>query len=119
MRTSNQVGRPWMLDGKMLRGATGTPMRRIDLANRRFAEADPEPLTLANLTTKSLTFWIGLTVGGISRRRGLAPRRGLAWVLPECGGGNRAPGRVQAGISACPRRRWDSARRTGRSAGRR
>src|SRR3954469_7585811 len=54
-RTSYQVGRPWMFDGKMLRGLTGTPMRRIDFAKRVFAEADPEPFTLANLTTKSLT----------------------------------------------------------------
>ena len=39
----------------MLRGATGTPMRRIDFANSALALAEPEPLTLANLTTKSLT----------------------------------------------------------------
>ena len=44
-----------MFDGKMLRGLTGTPMRRIDRANSSLAEAEPEPLTLANLTTKSLT----------------------------------------------------------------
>src|SRR5438105_14552455 len=54
-RTSYHVGSPWMFDGKMLRGLTGTPMRRIDLAKSVFAEADPDPLTLANLTTKSLT----------------------------------------------------------------
>src|SRR6266851_1509562 len=54
-RTSYHVGRPWMFDGKMLRGLTGTPMRRIDLAKRVFADAEPEPLTLANLMTKSLT----------------------------------------------------------------
>src|SRR5258705_95532 len=54
-RTSYHVGRPWMLDGKMLRGLTGTPMRRIALAKSALAEADPEPFTLANLTTKSLT----------------------------------------------------------------
>src|SRR3546814_958396 len=53
-RTSYQVGRPWMLDGKMLRGLTGTPMRRMALANSSLADAEPEPLTLANLTTKSL-----------------------------------------------------------------
>ena len=53
-RTSYQVGRPWMLEGKMLRAATGTPMRRIDLPNNELALAEPEPLTLANLTTKSL-----------------------------------------------------------------
>src|SRR5215475_4471696 len=54
-RTSYHVGNPWMLDGKMLRGLTGTPMRRIDFANSVFALADPEPFTFANLMTKSLT----------------------------------------------------------------
>ena len=39
----------------MLRAATGTPMRMIDLAKRPLALAEPEPFTLANLTTKSLT----------------------------------------------------------------
>src|SRR5689334_25212514 len=53
-RTSYHVGRPWMLDGKMLRGLTGTPMRKIDFANSVLAEAEPEPLTLANLMTKLL-----------------------------------------------------------------
>ena len=50
-----------MFDGKMLRAATGTPMRRIDLANSALALAEPEPLTLANLTTKSLTLVYRLT----------------------------------------------------------
>src|SRR6201990_3314086 len=54
-RTSYQVGRPWMLEGKMLRAATATPMRMMDFAKSPLAEADPEPFTLANLTTKSLT----------------------------------------------------------------
>src|ERR1700742_2244555 len=53
-RTSYQVGRPWMFDGKMLRVATGTPMRMTLRAKSSLAEAEPEPLTLANLTTKSL-----------------------------------------------------------------
>ena len=44
-----------MFDGKMLRGLTGTPMRRRLRANSSFADAEPEPLTLANLMTKSLT----------------------------------------------------------------
>src|SRR5688572_8397239 len=44
-----------MFEGKMLRGETGTPMRRIERAKSSFAEAEPEPFTLANLTTKSLT----------------------------------------------------------------
>ena len=58
-RTSYQVGRPWMFDGKILRGLTGTPMRRIAFANNSFADAEPEPLTLANLTTKSLMASMG------------------------------------------------------------
>jgi len=45
---------PWMFDGKMLRGATGTPIRMMARANSSLAEAEPEPLTLANLMTKSL-----------------------------------------------------------------
>src|ERR1700730_2167460 len=68
IRPSNQVGTPWIVDGKMFRGATGTPMRRMALAKSRFADAEPEPLTLANLTTKSLTRWIGATVGFIRPR---------------------------------------------------
>ena len=44
----------------MLRGAIGTPIRRIDRANRRLALADPEPLTLAKRMTKSFTAWIGI-----------------------------------------------------------
>src|SRR5262249_21697940 len=62
-RTSYQVGRPWMLDGKMLRGDTGTPMRRIERANSSLALAEPEPLTLAKRTTKSFTLLIGLLLG--------------------------------------------------------
>src|SRR3546814_14171843 len=58
-----------MLDGKMLRGLTGTPMRRMALANSSLADAEPEPLTLANLTTKSLVDAIGTWVGVM---RGLA-----------------------------------------------
>src|ERR1700749_1481321 len=59
-RTSYQVGRPWMLDGKMLRGETGTPMGSMERDNVTLAAAEPEPLTLANLTTKSL---VALTCG--------------------------------------------------------
>src|SRR5438270_4850363 len=65
-----------MLDGKMLRGLTGTPMRRMLRANISLAEAEPEPLTFANLTTKSLTASIRgfvvmaavLAVGAMRRR---------------------------------------------------
>ena len=52
-----------MLDGKMLRGDTGTPMRSIERANSSLALAEPEPLTLANRTTKSFTLLIGLWAG--------------------------------------------------------
>src|SRR2546421_10498620 len=58
-----------MFDGKILRVATGTPMRRMERANNSFADAEPEPFTLANLTTKSLVALIGLDMaaglGGI------------------------------------------------------
>ena len=58
-----------MFDGKMLRGLTGTPMRRIAFANSSLADAEPEPLTLANLTTKSLIAAIGfMRVEGRLRR---------------------------------------------------
>src|SRR5438552_565357 len=60
IRTSYQVGSPWILDGKMLRELAGIPIRRIDLANRELALAEPDPLTLANLTTKSLTLRIAV-----------------------------------------------------------
>src|SRR5271170_6578015 len=52
-----------MFEGKMLRELAGIPMRRIDLANSALALAEPDPLTLANLTTKSLT----LCIAAISR----------------------------------------------------
>ncbi len=45
----------------MLRELAGIPMRRIDLANSALALAEPDPLTLANLTTKSLTLWIAVS----------------------------------------------------------
>src|SRR5207244_12213224 len=47
-----------MFEGKILRELAGIPIRRIDLAKSALALADPDPLTLANLTTKSLTLWI-------------------------------------------------------------
>src|ERR1700730_19384696 len=47
-----------MFDGKMFRELAGMPILRIDLANSELALAEPDPLTLANLTTKSLTLWI-------------------------------------------------------------
>src|SRR5580692_13206139 len=61
-RTSYQVGSPWMLDGKMLRVPTGTPLRSTHLANSSLALAEPEPFTLANLTTKSFVATRGLGI---------------------------------------------------------
>ena len=51
----------------MLREAMGTPMRRIDLANSWLALAEPEPLTLANLTTKSFVALSGGRIDALLR----------------------------------------------------
>ena len=48
-------------------------MRRIALAKSPLAEADPEPLTLANLTTKSLMRIGGLIGRSLDRRGGNTP----------------------------------------------
>src|SRR5579884_4077302 len=87
--TSNQVGRPWMFDGKMLREMAGTPMRRIALAKSPLALAEPEPLTLANLTTKSLTAVIAGTavivsdgIASVLFKRACAHRRPVAGPPP-------------------------------------
>src|SRR3954464_2119311 len=82
-----------MLDGKMLREGTGTPIRRMERANSSLALADPEPFTLANFTTKSLVAFTAFDMPGL-------------------------PWRYREGISACPRRRSGSVRRTDRNAGR-
>src|SRR5215475_15065455 len=91
-RTSNQVGRPWMLDGKMLRVATGTPMRRIARANNSLADAEPEPFTLANLTTKSFVALIGLDMA--ARLRGVEEE---FLHVPSAG---RTPFGAQAAVQA-------------------
>ena len=44
----------------MFLGATGTPMRNTAFANKELALAEPEPLTLANLITKSFIFILQL-----------------------------------------------------------
>src|SRR5271157_3967534 len=92
--TSYQVGRPWIFEGKMLRELAGIPIRRIDLANSALALAEPDPLTLANLTTKSLT-----RVSGCGMRA--------------------RPLSCREEICACPTPRSGNARHTGRNAGRR
>src|SRR5688572_5643398 len=74
-----------MFDGKMLRGLTGTPMRRIALAKSALAEAEPEPFTFANLMTKSLT--ASRCIGAAPRAPGWTmesslPRQQLERTLP-------------------------------------
>src|SRR5579863_230535 len=92
-RTSNHVGNPWMFDGKIFRDATGMPMRRIDLAKSWLALAEPEPFTLANLTTKSFVFSNGFD-------------------MPD------PPVSSREGTFAYPRHPSDTARHKGRNAGR-
>src|SRR3989441_4727362 len=104
-RTSYQVGRPWMFEGKMLRGETGTPMRRMALAKSSFAEAEPEPFTLANLTTKALTDSMRFVMG-ISRRFLLGRSAAVARVrqveqeLLHVPGAGRAALGAQAAVQA-------------------
>lgn len=49
-----------MFDGKIFFGVTGTPIRKTALVNSALADAEPVPLTLANLITKSLIFTYSL-----------------------------------------------------------
>src|SRR3954470_11849117 len=82
-RTSYQVGRPWMLEGKMFRGLTGIPILRKLLAKSSFAEAEPEPFTLANLMTKSFSAsmragWVVVVVMSVLVLVGSVPRLDLA-----------------------------------------
>src|SRR5262245_9392030 len=59
-----------MLEGKMFFGLTGIPMRNSVLAKMPLALAEPEPLTVANFTTKSLMPLIS----------GVASCNGVGWV---------------------------------------
>src|SRR3954468_23812059 len=54
-RTSYQVGKPWILEGKIFFGVTGIPILKIAFVNKKFALADPVPFTLAKRITKSFT----------------------------------------------------------------
>ncbi|MNC88499.1 hypothetical protein D3C83_43170 [compost metagenome] len=53
----------------MLRGLTGMPIRRKLLAKSSFADAEPEPLTLANLMTKSLVASMRFVIASFCRTR--------------------------------------------------
>src|SRR5688572_25015008 len=103
-----------MLDGKILRGETGTPMRRMARANNSFADADPEPFTLANLMTKSLTAWMRVRVADVAARSGAFMQP--PFVLAD----SRAPpASSRAETFAYPMRRSGSVPHTGRNAGKR
>src|SRR3954468_11920595 len=84
--TSYQVGSPWMFEGKMLRGETGIPMRRKLLAKSSFAEAEPEPFTLASLMTKSLVASILFISGGFLFLDGDHLLAGVAGAAAVAGG---------------------------------
>src|SRR5215217_6372971 len=104
-----------MLDGKILRGLTGTPMRRIALAKRALAEAEPEPLTLANLMTKSLMRCCFSDCMRVLAGCSLMSQARCSAPYACCGmPGRHAP--VPEKTSAYPRRRSDSALHTARSA---
>src|SRR5258708_27832089 len=79
-----------MFEGNMLRVATGTPMRRMERANNSFAEAEPEPFTLANLTTKSFVALIGLDMA--------ARLRGIEEKFLHVPGAGRAAFRAQSAM---------------------
>ena len=78
-----------------------TPIRRTALANSALALADPDPLTLANLTTKSLTRWRPSATRSI------------------CCSMRSPPEPHRSRNVAYPTRRSGSVRRTTRNAGRR
>src|SRR5258705_9713857 len=98
-----------MFDGKMLRGDTGMPMRRKLFANSSLALAEPEPLTFANLTTKSLTASILFMFSGRFQRDRLVGMMRAAAVpgighleqeLLHVPGARRAALRAQAAVQA-------------------
>src|SRR5690606_4449278 len=78
---------------------TGTPMRKITLAKSPFALAEPEPFTLANLTTKSLVAASGLAM----RWCGALVAHGKA-ACPPARGGTLVAGRARHLKSLA--RRW-------------
>ena len=53
---------PGCSTGRCCAAPPGMPMRRMERANSSLALAEPEPLTLANWTTKSFTLWSGMLV---------------------------------------------------------
>src|SRR6266511_3350370 len=54
-RTVNQVGRPWMLEGKRFLPETGIPIWKIARIRMLFEDMLPDPLAVATWIEKSLT----------------------------------------------------------------
>src|SRR5207253_5400363 len=54
-RIVNQVGRPWMLEGKRFFPDTGIPIWKIDRIRMLFEDMLPDPLAVATWIEKSLT----------------------------------------------------------------
>ena len=75
----------------MFFGLTGMPMRNSVLAKMPLALAEPEPLTVANFTTKSL---IPLIYEFASLRWGQTPRRPRCVVETERAGAGSDPSRA-------------------------
>src|SRR5437588_10520472 len=76
-----------MFEGKMLRELTGIPIRSTDLANSPLALAEPEPLTLANLTTKSLT--LRIAAGAVFASNAIVSALFIRSSRAACGSGLR------------------------------
>src|SRR5512135_1092366 len=53
-RIVNQVGRPWMLEGKRFLPETGIPIWKIARMRMLLEDCDPEPLAVATWIEKSL-----------------------------------------------------------------
>ena len=78
-----------MFDGKMFLALTGTPIRNIVLATIVLAEALPEPLTVANLITKSLMPLICVSSAvPVSIRSSFRPITGFSINLVDIGYGH-------------------------------
>src|SRR5688572_26849756 len=74
-----------MLLGKMLRGLTGTPMRRMALANSSLAEAEPEPVDVGELDDEVVDGFDAVhataSLGTACLGEGLSRQLGPAWVV--------------------------------------
>src|SRR6266567_1118028 len=91
VRIVNQVGRPWMLEGKRFFPETGMPIWKIALIRMLFEDWLPDPLAVATWIEKSLTMLCGpepASAGAFSSRTTL---KGLSF-------GPFVPARFETGI---------------------